>query len=500
MADKVRYPGYSVFLTGIEFAWIYPLASLATSVFPHFRQPSMPAALAAIALFALVTLAIKGKGLRRIFGLFAHLAALAATLAGLLLQRYGRLEAVPWRAGGLQAAEPALLALWTGFAWYRIRKRLRDPASPQAAGNALDAGLALLVCTILLGWVAHLPPTRFVPFVLILFGCGAGALLVSNRGESDLRRYHDGGQGSMRTSSLLPFVALVVLLALIGGIWALGRDGLALASRAGLDALGKGGSFLLSIFAWIIRALSGRGQARTVRAEEPAFQNRDGAAPEVLGSSPFDAILKWAILIIAGIGVLVVLALAITAIARWLVGRDQVSAPRTGEGWRQRIRRLSTRLMAWITRTLTKISGTARIGEPIEVKAYRHLLRWGRIASRAPLERETALDYAKHLGAAFPEIEAEAKFIAMHLGVTLYGPKKVNAHTGAGRSPEDVHERTLLHRAAARFSAPLLRIIALVLGRFLRFVVDGARGTMAFSRGSISNTRPPRSKPPRQVR
>lgn len=481
-----------MFIVGIEFAWIYPLANLAASVFPGFRPPSLPAAMAAFALFALVTTQLLGKGFRRIVSLLAHLCALSLALVGLLIARYGRLEAVPWTGGGVQAVEPALLTIWMGFAWYRIRKRMRDSVSPTMAGNALDAGLAFLVSTVLLGWVAHSQPAQSVPYVLILFGCGAGALLVSNRGESDLHR--------QRGSSILPLAAFVAVLVLIGGIWALGRDGLAIASRASLEALGKGGSFLLSLFAWIIRALSGRGQARIVRTEEPVASNQHLYAPDLPGTSPFDVLLKWIFLIVAGIGVLVVLALVVTAIAKWLLGRDQATPSRGGEDWRLRFRRFYTRLMAWIARMLTKISGTARIGESIEVKAYRHLLRWGRIASRAPLERETALDYATHLGAAFPEIEAEARFIATHLSATLYGPKKAHTGTVAGRSPEEVLERSQIHRAAARFSLPVLRIIALVLGRFFRFVVDGARSRMARSRGSISNTRPPRSEPPRPVR
>jgi hypothetical protein len=472
-------PGYRFLLAGAEFAWLHPTIALAFSPLPEFIPPDPAIVCCAFGIACLGSGLLAGRGLRRIVLLVAQALLLGIDIVLALADRYGNPLTVPPPQTFMAYFELAFVIGWAVWAWRRATLLMGTEISPAMAGNSLDRGVGMLLAVALIGWGLRSPVPELEKYVILLFVAGAGAMLASNRTDED-GNSEPGEEDSPRhpLAAILAGAAGIVLSLCIA-IWIFGTPGIGRAARGGLDLLGKGFSAIILRIVALFSSFSGL-RSRMIEDSEPngiALVGSDSSGAQGRGNPLLAMILLWGLRLAILAAIVLLAAATLPPLWRWLLGRPQGVQSVRG-GWLTGFRAFLARIAAWLS-GMTGILGDSlfRSASPA-TRAYRRLLRWGRVAGCGCRRWETPLEYGSRISFLFPDIASKALLVARLFSEECYGRKSASAspdrtsgnsaRTSGNSTRASVGAGRDLARAGARLSSPRRRILWMRLRNLAR--------------------------------
>ncbi|MFW6115296.1 MAG: DUF4129 domain-containing protein [Thermodesulfobacteriota bacterium] len=447
--------GKLIFLAhgGMEFTWLYAWAAfLMVSIVG--RPYPLPEAICAFVLGAVLTLAIRGMGLRVI-------SVLGLQVAGFLLVSSRivyilNYQAYPYVGKAWLAAfvtrprdplEWVVLVLVLIFAlifWVSGMTFVRRPSAYLSICARFDLGVGAFFCLLLIRFLLLVKggmelrdfAPEFLMFPFFIFGLLAIGLA---RNSSKARK--DFLEGYRGIGLLASFI--IVVLAFGTGLVLLFMPYLRVAAEAGYEVLKSAAGPLSPLvvkilqFLFIGRKIRTEPSSTSAGGDEKEFisPGEGGWWNEVLGK-----VAEWGFLALGVLIGIALCALGMRYLVRWLFSRT----PQDHRGHiRWRLLGIWARNV-WAGFTVGLNSAMERLkGCRNAIQLYRALLRWGRRSGLPHLSSETPAEYGNRLAQQFPTLTGEIEKIVNAFNLVVYG----------GRSLED--ERiTLVKFAWKRLRSP----------------------------------------------
>lgn len=412
--------GLALAVAGMEFSWIYALATFITD--PILKGPyPLPDAVAAFAFSAGMTAYIRGKGWRIVQILLAHGFALlfyVSRTVHFLFYRdqsfWSRMWLTEFHSLSLDRVQGFfmfVLVLWTLFFWIAgVRLAVRS-RSYLAVCTRFDLGFAcffgIMIIKLLLRVQLKIPTTEMVSedmmYAFFVFGLLAVALA---RNRSGTRKVFLTGY---RGIGLLFSFSLGILFFGTGSI-VLFLPYLKVASQAGYEVLQAALKPLVPVLTELIRIFFMIGRERPA---EPGALTAPGGSP-ASGIGETAGWLEGVFTIVAwGFAGLLVLVLTVFVLigawflVRWLFSRTAADERRSTErpvffGWLER-------WVALLFRIYDSLFDRSDRQRPFAF--YQSLLRWGRRSGLPQRFSETPLEYGARLKRRFHLVGREIDVI-----------------------------------------------------------------------------------------
>ena len=416
---------------GMELSWLYAWATFLMTSLVHRPFP-LPEAIGTFLLATALTLVLRGMGLRVIWVLGLHILGflLAAsrivyTLYYLAYPYFGK----GWLAQFLTSTRDPMawlilvivLILALLFLMGGVTLARRSTAYFTICGR-FDVGVAAFFCLLLAKFLLLLkggihvkdPAPELLLFPFFIFSLLAIGLA---RNSSSVRK--DFLSGYRGVGVLASFT--VVVLAFGAGLVLLFMPYLSAAAEVGYGVLKSAAGPLSPILVRVLRFLFLG--ARTGEAPTSLPPGGDDADLISSGESSWlselvGKVLGWGLL---GLGVLMVLilcALAVWYLLRWLFSKTS-KEERRHIHWQLALlwaQRLWAALAMGLQRALQRVKGYRDA-----VQIYRALLKWGRRSGLPHLLSETPAEYGSRLRVQFPSLTGEIGGIVEAFNLVVYG-------------------------------------------------------------------------------
>jgi len=415
---------------GMEISWTYAWATYLTLAFLHRLFP-LPDALATFALAAVLTHFSRGKGWRVIE--VVGIQILGFVLAGLriiyvfeypshsFLSSSWVIEFLKSPRGTLAWMALLYLVFWTLFFWIRGMNFVRKPMTYDTTCSRFDLGLAAFFALFLTKLVVFVKGggkideslTQYLAFAFFAFGLLAIGLARNQTGERKdfLPRFQGIGM-------ILSFAVLIIMFG--AGLVLLFWPYLGMAAEvtyAGIKtAAGPLGSILVAVLRFLYL-----GGAKGPAESDPGGQG----GPEDLSfshthswwSEVLEKVLTWGLFGLLGLALMVMVAIGIFYLVRWLFSKTAHEERRPGRrfipDWIIRIRTFFARLSG-------KIIGFLR-GCKSGMQLFGALLVWGRRSGLHHSLSETPLEYGTRLKSRFPALKGQIDLIIESFSQEVYG-------------------------------------------------------------------------------
>jgi len=425
---------------GMELCWLYAWTAYFANIF-HLRPFPLTDAVGSLLVGALVVRLTRGRGLRIVTVLLAHVAGLVLVSlwtvhslpipGNILFSRSGASPVSTGAGGFLEWAVVALTLFWTVAFWASGIALARRPRTYYAFCARFDIGLASFFCLFLAQLVMfakggmrvsdHMSGILTVLFLL----CGLFSLGMSRFQYETLKGFLPGYR---RIGIVLGYACALILL--VGGwtLWSLAR--LSALAADTHRAMGGVAAAALPMVERFFRIVFSRGE---VRPEAAASSSR-GAAWNMVAQGRgswwmeyVEKVLGWGLWGILLIIFLILLALVGFLVVRWLLSRTSSNAEARGN------RNLSALWFSRLHDLLRSLAGVLRrIGRGYRGASdiYGAFLRWAQRSGISPLTGETPMEFGARLGRNIPQFRPEIDIIVDSYNREVYGEMRF---TGDGR-------------------------------------------------------------------
>jgi len=416
---------------GMELSWLYAWATFLMSSIVHRPFP-LPEAIGTFLLAAALSVVVQGMGLRviwvlglQILGFLLAASRIVYTLTyqaypyfgkGWLVEFLGRTrDPMEWLI--LLVILILALLFWLGG----VTLARRSTAYFTICGR-FDLGVAAFFCLLLLKFLLLVrggievrdPAPELLLFPFFIFGLLAIGLA---RNSSNARK--DFLAGYRGVGVLASFTVLV--LAFGAGLVLLFAPYLSAAAEVGYGVLKSAAGPLGPVLA---RALLFLFLGARPQEEQTSYSLRGDEAPFISSgesgwwSELLQRVLEWGLL---GLGLLIGLilcALGLWYLVRWLFSRTS-KEERKPIHWQRALlwaQRLWAALATGLQRAVQRLKGYRDA-----VQIYRALLKWGRLSGRPHVLSETPVEYGSRLRMQFPSLTGEIGRIVDAFNLVVYG-------------------------------------------------------------------------------
>ena len=427
-------PGRLIFLAhgGMELSWLYAWATFLTAAMVHRPFP-LPGAMAAFFLASLLTVAVRGTRLRvisvlvlQVVGFLLAASRVVYTLnyrtqpyfsKGWLADFFsGSREPVEWLI--LVIVLIMVLLLWLGGV-----ALARRPAAYLAICGRFDLGVAAFFLLLLIKFLLRTrggievkdQTSALLMFPFFIFGLLAIGLA---KNRSSVRRDFLAGYRGLGVIATFS----VMLLAFGAGLVFLFMPYLSAAAEAGYRVLESAAGPLSPVLIAVLRFLFLGARVRREPGSSSSLED-DLAALRSSGESSWwteliQRIMEWGLLGLAAIAGLIVCAVGLWYLLRWLFSRTSTGERRPIE-WERAILWVQ-RLWASLHRVFHMVVQRAK-GYRSAVQLYRALLNWGRRSGLPHVLSETPAEYGSRLERQFPSLRGEIGGIVEAFNRVVYG-------------------------------------------------------------------------------
>jgi hypothetical protein len=415
----------------MELSWLYAWASFLSAAILQRSFP-FPEAVGTFALAAILTRLARGRGWRVAWVL--GLQVCGYTLAALRtihvflyssylffgpvwLERFWRQERNPQEWAVL-----ILLFFVAFFFWMGGLALARRPMDFLPICSRFDLGVAAFIVLFLIKFLLEVKGgfrveerlselCLFPFFIFSLLAMG----LARNRGEAE----RDFLPGYRSVGVILSFSVTVLMLGT--GLVLFFSTYLTQAAEVGYDLLQVAAGPMGSILAAVFRFLYMPRMAQTGNESKPP-----GGAEEISGPGVqsgwwgewIDKILMWGFLALLVVLFLVLAAIIIFYLVRWLLSRTETQPRRACQGgavlsW---VERIVAFLLAFWDRCASMFEG---LRGPAQL--YEALQVWGRRSGLARMLSETPIEYGLRLQGRFPSLQKDIRAIVAAFNEQVYG-------------------------------------------------------------------------------
>jgi hypothetical protein len=416
---------------GMELTWLYAWATFLMSSIVHQPYP-LPEAMGTFLLGAILTLAVRGRGLRVIWVVGLQvLGFLLASSRILYIVDYriypylGKEWLVAFFAGSRDPLEWLVLVIILIFAllfWVSGVTWTRRSSAYLSICSRFDLGVAAFLCLLLIQFLLLVkgglqvsdsaPELLMFPFFIFSLLALGSARNISTARRDFLAGYRGVGVLAGFILVVLAFGAALVLLFM---------PYLSAAAEVGYGVLKSAAGPLSPLLVRVLRFLF---VGSRLRQEPPSSsfggEQREFISPDEGGwwSELVERVLGWGLL---GLGVLMGMILCALS-ARYLL---RLLFSRTPKEQRRHIRwqllvawarRLGMEFALGLQRAVQRLKG---YGDAIQF--YHALLNWGRRSGLPRLSSETPAEYGARLGRQFPSLRGEIGGIVDAFNLVVYG-------------------------------------------------------------------------------
>jgi len=416
---------------GMELTWLYAWAAFLSASIVNRPYP-LPEAICAFVLGAVLTLALRGMGLRVISVIGLQVGGFLLVSSRIVYILY--YQAYPYVGKGWLAAfftrsrdplEWVVLVLVLIFAllfWVSGVALARRSSAYLSICTRFDWGTAAFFCLLLINFLLlvkggielrDFAPERLM-FPYFIFGLLAVGLA---RNSSRTRREFLAGYRGIGV--LASFIILV--LAFGAGLVLLFMPYLHAAAEAGYEVLKSTAGPLSPILVRILRFLFiGSRLRQEPSASSPGSDGTEFVSPGEGGwwSEVLESIVEWGVF---GLGVLmgiVLCALGMRYLVRWLFSRTP-QEPGGRIRWQllgRWVRKVWAGFAMGIHKAVQRLEGYRDIAQ-----FYRALLKWGRRSGLPHLSSETPAEYGNRLVKQFPRLTGEITKLVDAFNLAVYG-------------------------------------------------------------------------------
>ncbi len=439
---------------GMELSYLYACATFLTSSIFHRPFPLLEA-VGSFALAAMLTLVSEGRGWRIIYIVLLQAAGFVPAIWRVIkvfLSWESSFMSQTWLTklydnpvGATEWFVGLLVLLWIVAFWREGMGLARRPRDYFTLCSRFDRGLIAFFLLYLTKFLLRVrgeiqiqePVSEFLIFPFLAFSLLAiGLVRHRSAGEKDfLPGYRGIG---------VIFSFIVVTLLFGTGLILFCLPFLTLAAETGFDILkiaaGPVGYVLLKILRFIFGTWEPGPIKEVAKKEKLPEHSPGGPAPwwlELLGK-----ILSYALWIILGLLVLVIIGVTLYYIYKWLLSKSE------SRGEQQSPRDLLSLFLKWLRSFLSSLGKTfSRLFRRYKnaVQLYAALLVWGRHSGISHSPSETPFEYGLRLRDRFPVLKTEIESIVVAFNEEVYGETIL-----------DDHQLTSARSAWHRLRSPLL--------------------------------------------
>jgi hypothetical protein len=422
---------------GMELSYLYACATFLTTSIFHRPFPFLEAA-GSFVLAALLTLVSEGRGWRIIYIVILQAAGFVPALWGMirifaswedsfmsqtwLVKFYDNpVGATEWFVG-------LLVLLWIVAFWREGMGMAKRPRDYFTLCSRFDRGLIAFFLLYLVKFLLRVrgeiqiqePVSEFLVFPFLTFSLLAiGLVRHRSAGEKDfLPGYRGIG---------VIFSFIVVTLLFGTGLILFCLPFLTLAAETGFDILkiaaGPVGYVLLKILRFIFGTWEPGPEREIVKKEKLPDRSPGGPAPwwlELLGK-----ILSYALWIILGILLLVIIGVTLYYLYKWLLSRNE---SRGGKQSPRDLLSLFFEHLRSLLRSFRRALSRILRGYKNAAQLYTALLVWGRHSGMYPIPSETPAEYGLRLRERFPALKTDFESIIGAFHEEVYGEIILDEH------------------------------------------------------------------------
>jgi hypothetical protein len=427
-------PGRLIFLAhgGMELSWLYAWATFLTASMVHRPFP-LPEAMGAFLLASILTMVVRGTGLRVISVLVLQVVGFLFAASRIVYALYYRTQ--PYFSKGwladffCRSREPlewlilVIILIMALLLWLGGVTLARRQAAYLTICSRFDLGVTafffLLLIKFLLRVKGGIEVKDQTP-VLLLFPFFIFSLLAIGlaKNRSSVRR--DFLAGYRGLGVIASFT--VVVLAFGAGLVLLFMPYLSAAAEAGYGVLKSAAGPLSPILIAVLRFLFRGARVRS----DPASSSSGGDEAAALTSSGesswwtelIQRIMEWGLLGLGALAALIVCAVGLWYLLRWLFSRTSTGERRPIE-WKRAIlwaQGLWASLHMGFHMAVQRLKGYGNA-----VQLYRALLKWGRRSGLPHVLSETPAEYGSRLEKRFPSLRGEIGGIVEAFNRVVYG-------------------------------------------------------------------------------
>jgi hypothetical protein len=416
---------------GMELSWRYAWANFLTLSILSRPFP-FPEAIISFAMASVLTLFSKGRGWRivsilsiQVFGfIFAALRMVYVfySWSSSFLSQSWLIECFNTPRSPMEWFTLFLVFFLTLMFWIGGVTFARRSVAYSTICSRFDLGVAaffllFLIQFILLvkgGFKIEDPISSLLIFPFFVFSLLAIGLV---RNQTTLSRdFLPGYQG---IGVILSFTVVVFLFGT--GLVLFFLPYLTLAAETGYGILKTAAKPLGPVLVSILRFIFMHG---TIRPENPSPSAKEptgdliSPAESSWWTELFEKILGWVFGVLLGLIVLIVAAVALFFLFRWLLSRTSITQKKQGLwdsilSWIDELRILLVSCWKWIIRKAKGYNGAAQL--------YTALLKWGHHSGLPHLLSETPIEYGSRLKNRFPSLEGEIGLIIEAFNQEVYG-------------------------------------------------------------------------------
>jgi hypothetical protein len=422
-------------IMGMELSYLYACATFLTTSIFHRPFPFLEA-VGSFALAGVLTLVSEGRGWRVIYVVILQGIGFVPALWRMIrifISWESSFMSQTWLVkfydnpvGAMEWFVGLLVILWIFAFWREGMGMVKRPRDYFTLCSRFDRGLIAFFLLYLIKFLLRVkgdieiqePVSEFLVFPFLTFSLLAIGLVRHRSAEE--KDFLPGYRG---IGVIFSFIVVTLLFG--AGLILFCLPFLTLAARTGLDILkiaaGPVGYILLKVLRFIFGTYEPGPEKELVKKEKLPELSSHGPAPwwlELIGK-----ILSYALWIILGLLVLLIIGVSLYYLYKWLLSKTESQGEKQSP--RDLISLFLERLRT-ILHSLERILSRISRGHRNAVQLYSALLRWGSRSSLPRSSSETPHEYGSRLKHRFPLLGTDIESIVQAFNEEVYGEITLN--------------------------------------------------------------------------